>query len=384
MNSGIGRIRRQSATAGRRRRTTIVTVLAILVCAIALVGWRQGFSRGSVDRALAWRPDSATPRLVWARLDGPTPLGVGAFVRAGGRLYLADRLASQILELSPTPRGGWRVDSVIAQRPAIQTPLALAVDPENHLLVYDADHRIHVLDPLHGTPARTVTANIPCDPGEPQLSVSGHGQLVLAGRCPVGRGDTVSAVLLVSSDSGRTFTAAGTLPLYTRDGAWGSVLSAKQYARVYGDSVEFGTGVDGCVVRLALGAPEGAVRVCSPIGRLYDAPEPAAFAAVRSLRVSMAMAHGKATSWPHPLPAFLARVATSAGVELVRLVTGDSVQVELQALGGTRALLVAPLDGFRGCVNGDCLWLQDQRGIPRIRLEQLADSLVDARMREDR
>lgn len=379
MTSGIGR---RGAMEKSRRRHAMIGLVAIVVCGVALLGEGPGSGSRSNHETVVWRSDSATPRLHWARLEGPAPRGVASFVRVGDHLYLADRLSSRIIELAPAPLGAWRVDSVVADAALVHTPIAMAQGPNGTLIVYDIDRRIHALDPLRAGSARTIAAHVPCDVSEPQLAVSRSGAYLIAGRCPVGRGDTISAVLLLSRDSGRTFDALGTLPIYTRDGAWGSVLSARHYARVYGDSVAFGTGSDGCVVRLDLAFVRRIARDCSLGGTRYDAPEPRAFAAVRSLRVSMAMSHARATSWPHPLPVFLDRVDTPAGLAVVRLVTGDSVQVELAGARESRPLLVAPLDGFRGCAEGDCLWLRDVQGTTWIWLQRMSDLIPGSGARE--
>jgi len=371
MNSGIGR-RRAQPRQQRHRATSIVC--AAIIAATGFIAWQSRAAGAQPKAALVWRPDSATPRLQWARVRGLPPLSVSSFAVTGGRLYLADRVGSRVLELSPLAAGDWRVDSAIADRPAIQTPVSIAATPDGDLLVYDFNHDVHLLRRAGGR-IESYQASVPCGLTEGQLTVAQPGTLLLAGRCAAGTGDTIAAVLLASADGGRHFAAMMALPLFGRDGSWGSVLYAKRFVLAAGDSVMFGTGVTGCVHILRAAAPDPSRRDCTLGSRRYTAREPADFADVRAVRVSSGMTHGNATAWPDPLPAFLDRVLTDKGIAVMRLVSGDSIQLELWNPTAPTPLLVAPVNGFRGCSDTDCLWIRNTGVETLVRLVHVPDLL---------
>jgi len=376
MKTGIGRRRVQR---GHKHRA-IAIGLAMLIGTVALVADRPWAAAESGHTALTWRPDASTPRLKWARLRGLPPLSISSFTTAGGKLLLADRVASRVIQASPAGNGDWSVDAIVADRPAIERPISIATTPDDNVVVFDADHGVHLLSRAHRG-VQSFTAAVPCGLNEAQLTIGDNGALWLSGRCPVNGGDTVAAVLLSSTDGGRRFVAVAALPLFGRDGSWGSMLFARQFLLAAGDSVMFGTGVTGCVRVARLTALDSLRRDCSLAAPRYGAPEPADFAAVRAERVRMGMTHAKATEWPELMPVFMSRVMTPAGIALVRLVTGDSVQIELSGATASVPLLVAPLNGFRGCVGSDCLWARNVGAEMLIRLVHVPDLLVAANAR---
>lgn len=371
MNTGIGRRRVQRD----HKHRAIAIGLAMLIAIVALVAYKPWAAAATRQTARTWRPDASTPRLRWARLRGLPPLSISSFTTRGGKLLLADRVASRVIQASPATDGDWSVDSVIADRPAIHSPISIATAPDDNVVVYDIDRGVHLLSPAR-TRAQSFTAAVPCGVSEAQLTAGDTGALWLSGRCPVNGGDTVAAVLLASTDGGRQFSAVAALPLFGRDGSWGSMLFAKQFVLAAGDSVMFGTGVTGCVRVARLPAVDSLRSDCSLAVPRYSAPEPADFATVRAARVRMGMTHVTATEWPDALPVFVSRVMTPAGVALVRLVTGDSVEIVLRAASAPLALLVAPLNGFRGCVGSDCLWARSVGSEMLIRLVHVPDLLV--------
>ena len=80
------------------------------------------------------------------------------------------------------------------------------------------------------------------------------------------------------------------------------------------------------------------------------------------------MSSTAATRWPSVLPTYLDRMDVRSGRVYVRLVQTSTVQLQLGGEHAGLPLMNAPLDGFRGCNAGGCLWLSSTDESARIHL----------------
>jgi hypothetical protein len=385
MSRGIGRLRaqRRIGPAGWQRK--VATALVVLAAVLGFAAWKPHTRRPNAVVTTRWRSDSATQRLTWSPIVGNPPLGVSGFAVARGHLYLADRVGSQVLQLSSTARGGWQVDSAVAAGP-IEGPLSLAVDRDSTLVLYDS-RRMLVRIGAEGAGVVSMLPDLPCTLGEGQIGFVDGARVLLSGTCADVSGDTVLAVALTSSDSGRHFTLRQRAPLYARDGSWGSVIYAIRFAVGSSRSIDFGIGSQPCLVRFTWKSSRNE-RVCGLLAAFYSASQPPSFVALETARRQLGMAHPTATAWPNPLTPFFDHVVTDSGPAFVRLVTGDSVEIQLHPSSGPmRSLLVAPLKGFRGCSGARCLWVRQigsSVSIGLVDVAALAEHAADSRMETPR
>jgi hypothetical protein len=190
--------------------------------------------------------------------------------------------------------------------------------------------------------------------------------LFLAGECrlPEVR-DTIFGVLLVSSDSGRHFTLRHRHPRFAVDGSWGSMLGPKNLLSVGAGRITFGDGYSDCIAVFDARGDSLVERRCLTSSVRYTYPAPAEWDQRKeSMQRALRMPSPHASAWPDPLPLYVDRLSSGMSEVWVRLVTSDSVELQIPPTVGSgqraAALLVAPMNGFRGCDAHGCLWLRAQ------------------------
>jgi hypothetical protein len=315
--------------------------------------------------AIAWQSDRGTPSLAFHEVRGGEVSANAGFASLGQVIYAANGRQSSIARIE---RSGddWRVTGrfPIETRQRWLTSIAL-FSGDSLLAAVDLANGIHLLARDDGRQITSITPQAPCRLLLPQIRGSGH-TLLLSGECrlPEVR-DTIFGVLLVSPDSGRHFTLRHRHPRFAVDGAWGSMLGPRNLLSVGAGEISFGDGYSDCTAVFDAQGDSLLRSPCMPSAPRYAYPAPAEWKQrMVSMQRALEMRYPRASEWPDPLPLYVDRLASGKREVWVRLVTADSVELQSLPADGSgqraSALLVAPMNGFRGCDAHGCLWLRTQ------------------------
>lgn len=352
---------------GRKQRVRGMrrcSVLAAIV--IATTACHDAALAGS-GAAVAWRSDNATPRLTLDTVPRLPTMATGGFAVTGDDLYVADLNASRITELRRRS-GQWRFIRDLPQHPGLYMPRTIAALAAGRLLaIFDAREQIQVTEIGSGLSIR-VTPKLPCRIVFPQMTSGPEDALFLTGDCRgTSEADTAHGILAVSSDTGKTFRLIGQLPRYRTDGSWGSIVGARRFVTVTRESVAFGTGSEACLQRFTVRDLRRSPDDCTLPTTLYRSAPPTSWNSTEMAQL-FRMHTLTATQWPNPLPRYIERIEVPAAHILLRLVNSQTVEFQTAGENAGVPLLIAPLDGFRGCGGEGCLWMIQRETATAMRL----------------
>ncbi|MEO6526977.1 MAG: hypothetical protein ABIP93_10160 [Gemmatimonadaceae bacterium] len=311
--------------------------------------------------AIAWQSDRGTPAIAFHALRDSASANAG-FASHGQLLFAADARTGSIARIERVD-GEWQVTKRISVDAKKRWLTSITLFSGDSLLaVVDLTNRIYLIARDDGRSIASFDPQAPCKILRPQIRGSGH-TLLLSGECRLSHGrDTVFGVLFASSDSGRHFTLRHRHPRFAADGSWGSLLGPKNLLTIGASEVSFGDGYSNCIAVFDGRADSLLKRVCGPSPVRYTSPAPAEWQGMRSMQRSLGMRYARAIEWPDPLPLYVDRLASGNRDVWVRLVTPDSVELQIpqrDLLESPKApLLLGPMDGFRGCDANGCLWLR--------------------------
>lgn len=367
----------QTERGARARWPWLLALLALAIIPLAARLVIQGRHPGS-DVPVQPAPDSmpaAAARLAWQPVAADAITAATDFTVTGDTLVILDGLSRRIVMLRWGGRQ-WEPISSMGRRGGgpgeLLRPHALALAGDSAIAVVEEGGRMQLLA-RDGTHLLTEAQALPCPMFAPIMRFGTKGRRFAAGNCP-GTGassDTVFTLLFTSPRTDdaapargvRTWEEMARVPRIALDLSWGSTFATLYPLTSHGDTIYFGTGVGGCLARVALAGPGQATSVtsCDVVAERFHAPAPeGVLASQRRAREKGDRRSERALAWPDVLPAFMAVVPAEDGLLLLRPVGASSLLAvpAAQPFDPASVRLAAPLDSFVNCTEGICLWYE--------------------------
>ncbi|MHB1223986.1 MAG: hypothetical protein ACYC2G_08075 [Gemmatimonadaceae bacterium] len=338
---------------------------------------------------------AAIARPVWRPVAPGALTSAIDFSLAGDTLLVLDARSHRVVLLH-WEGDAWRPLRTIGRRGGgpgeFLRPRSLALIGDSAFAVLEDDGRLQLFG-RDGSHHLSEIPSLPCPMFAPTLAYGTDGRRFAAGNCagPGAARDTVFTVLFAGPDPGvpptptvrRVSSDAGVasagvasagaaddsswhelarVPRIALDLSWGSTFATLHPLSQHGDSIYFGTGVGGCLTRLAATAdasPTAATGNCDLVAERFHAEPPVALLAnQREARRRGDRKLERVLAWPDALPAFFGVVPAGDSLLLVRPVSADSLVVvpARRPFQLTGVRLVAPMSGFVTCNHGACLW----------------------------
>lgn len=361
------------------KRSIVVRFAVVLsmLAAVALVDTyrrEQPHRRDLTPPTRMLAPSAAIPRLAWERVGTSSLRSASDFALVGDRLYVVDRRTPHVAVLRRATTGEWSEVAAFGRAGdgpgEFRPPMGIAgYGQDSGLAVIDARGTLQFFDAA-GVYLTTAHFTLPCTVPNPQLVAAGDSSFFIAGDCfaHASNGTDTAYAALLHLRVARPVREIVREARFTVDGSWGSVYGSARPLSGIARMVLFGTGLTNCATEIQFASeslPPMLANRCGLVEHAFVATAPNDLRDARKQQARLRMGSAHALAWPDPLPIYMDKLQTSRGLVLIRLFHADSVVLERVAAAGAprgtsrpdaRYLLVAPLDGFRGCTADGCLW----------------------------
>ncbi len=377
----------------------LAAILALVLIPLGGRRWIDGHRGGRGATATVAPPQAmpaSIPRLEWQAVEVDAITSATDFALAGDTLLILDALSQRVVLLH-LEGDAWRRLLSVGRRGGgpgeFLRPRSLALVDDSAFAVLEDDGRLQFFgrDASHW---RTEIPSLPCPMFAPALIFAPDGRRFAAGNCsgPGPSRDTIFSALFeraapAAKEASATAVKAATqdidtgdttenawreverVPRIALDLTWGSTFATLHPLSRHGDVLYFGTGVDGCLTRLALrGSARPAVTQvdeCDLVAELFHVEPPAQVVAnQREARRRGDRRLERAIAWPEVMPAFFGIIPVGDSLLLARPISADSLAFvpAINPFRTNRVRLVAPMSSFVSCTNGGCLWYDAEKG----------------------